>query len=101
MKRLILITAAILAVYLILTIVITDQSDIPETQTVSQTADTADGYTVSVLDGRIAVFRAGELCYSTDTPVASLPKADRTRLEKGIKVDSEKELKTLLEDYCS
>ena len=52
-------------------------------------------------DGRVVVYRGGALYLRTDTRVAQLPKSDRVKLAEGITVYSEKELKRLVEDYCS
>ena len=53
--------------------------------------------------GRIAVWREGEAepFMTTDTPVYSLPKADRSKLSRGIVITGESALRKILEDYCS
>ena len=53
--------------------------------------------------GRIAVWREGEEepFMMTDTLIYSLPKADRSKLTRGIVITGESELRKLLEDYCS
>ena len=102
MKKLLLITGAVLAAYLILTAVISDGSNPPVAETAAYTETLHEGgYTVAEYDGRVALFHSGKPYLITDTPVASLPKADRVRLAEGIDVYSEKELKSILEDYCS
>ena len=58
-------------------------------------------YLMRDVNDRVVVFRGGEVYISTDTQVSSLPKSDREKLEKGINIYSEKELKSLMEDICS
>lgn len=60
-------------------------------------------YIVTALDGRVAVSESdsGRIIRRTDTQVALLPESDRKRLEKGIRVKTERELRQLLEDICS
>ncbi|WP_407386058.1 hypothetical protein [Ruminococcus sp.] len=102
MKKLILISGLILAVYLILMTVIAPQADAPSAVAVKAGEGAVhSGYTVGVSEGRIAVFRDGELYLRTETTVSSLPRADQLKLEEGIRVDSLKELKKLMQDYCS
>ena len=102
MKKLIIISGVILAVYLILMTAVAPQADAPSAVAV-KTGESAvqGGYTVGISEGRVAVFKDGELYLRSDTTAASLPRSDRTRLEEGIHVDSLKELKQLLQDYCS
>lgn len=102
MKKLILITGAILMVYLIVITAAAQPTDNSAAQAETAEADAEhSGYMIGVSDGRVAVFRDGELYVRTDTQVSSLPKADRMRLEEGIYLDSLKEIKKLLQDYCS
>lgn len=63
----------------------------------------ADMYVVKIVDKKIAVENAktGEIIKKTDTFASILPKGDRALLSRGIKVKSDKELRTVLEDYCS
>ena len=58
-------------------------------------------YVVREKDDRVVVYRDDSLFLTTDTPVSLLPKSDRSRLEKGIVLYSDEELKTLIEDICS
>lgn len=60
-------------------------------------------YELKASEGRIAVFdnKSGKIIRKTDTLVSILPEGDREMLKNGIKVRSEKELKRLLEDFCS
>ena len=102
MKRLILIAGIFFLVYLVFITVADARSDSVSEISESPYEITEDnGWTIGENEGRVAVFRGGELYMRTDTELASLPKADRTRLENGIEVDSYSELKRLLEDYCS
>lgn len=102
MKKLILITGAILMVYLIVITAAAQPAKNTAPQAVTADVNTEhSGYMIGVSDGRVAVFHDGELYVRTDTQVSTLPKADRTRLENGIHLDSLKEIKELLQDYCS
>lgn len=102
MKKLILITGAVLIAYLLLVTVVTQEAQAPATAGVqTQSAKDEKEYRIGAADGRVAVFRNGELYLKTDTVLSSLPKSDRNRLEEGIDIDSLKELKERLQDYCS
>ena len=73
-----------------------------ETVTTQQTQSEEDhGYLIGVYEDRVAIFHNGDLFYLSDTRVSSLPKADQTRIEQGIRVDSLAEIKQLVQDYCS
>ena len=100
-KKLLVITAAILAVYLLLTATIAPPASAPEKayQTVGEAE--SDSWRIGEYDGTVTVFRGGEPVLRTETRVSELPKADRTRLAQGIDVYSQKELKSILEDLCS
>ena len=102
MKKLIMITGAVLLVYLIVVTAAAQPTEYSSPQVTSAQANGAEsGYRLGVSDGRIAVFRDGELYMITDTQISSLPKADQKRLEEGIYINSDRELKELLQDYCS
>lgn len=60
-------------------------------------------YIVKDFYGKIAVFESGgsEPIEITDALTSYLPEYDRQQLKNGVRADSEKELKRLLEDYCS
>ena len=60
-------------------------------------------YVVKVSDGKVAVAdgATGKIIKKTDTTVSILPKGDQKMLKKGIAVSDEKQLRLLLEDYCS
>ena len=61
------------------------------------------GFLLGVSDGYITLWRDGSSKPLQVFPSRAemLPAADRTALEKGIHLDSEQELKSLLEDYLS
>ncbi len=102
MKKMFAVIGAVLIAYVILTSVMTGDASAPAAAGAHSTEEpTEQGYTVAVHEGRVAVFRGDTLLRLTDTPVDALPKADRVRLYEGISVNSDKELKLLLEDYCS
>lgn len=60
-------------------------------------------YELKEYEGNIAIFKSNEKSpYKiTSILIKELPEKDREILKKGIKVSSENELNTLLEDYCS
>lgn len=60
-------------------------------------------YIVKEFFGKIAVFKGSDETpvEITDTAVSSLPDYDKQQLKEGVYAYSEKELKRLLEDYCS
>lgn len=102
LKKLLAITGAVLISYVILTSVMTGDASAPAAVSAHSAEEpTESGYTVAAHDGRVAIFRGDILLRVTDTPIESLPKADRVRLYDGITVDSEKELKRMIEDLCS
>ena len=61
----------------------------------------AEIFVITTQNDRVVVYSEGEVYLRTDTIVSQLPKKDRLKLNEGITVFSEKELKELLEDYCS
>ena len=67
------------------------------------TEKTDSGYIIRAENGKIAVYRknASEPLYTTDALVASLPRSDIDRLSSGIEVENERELRLVLQDYCS
>lgn len=102
MKKLIMITGAILILYLVVMTAVTPAATTPSATTVTTEESTADnGYIIGISEGRVTVFRDGDIAIRTDTQLSDLPKSDRVKLEEGIHVDSLKELKERLEDYCS
>lgn len=102
MKKLIMITGTVLIAYLILVTMIAAPESAPSATTVTAQESTADsGYIIGISEGRVAVFRDGQTVIRTDTQLSDLPKSDRAKLEEGIHIDSLKELKERLEDYCS
>lgn len=102
MKKLIMITGVILLAYLILGTLIAQPTAAPSVGTVSaEESAAAGGYLIGISEGRVTVFQDGKAIVRTDTQLSDLPKSDRVRLEKGVRVDSLKELKERLEDYCS
>ena len=101
-KRILAVTAAILAVYLLLISTIAPPAKAPDVGDPGNVQE-ADGgaWLIREDGGEVAVFRGSEPVLHTDTRVADLPKADRVRLTQGITVYSDKELKRILEDLCS
>ena len=99
MKRLLAVTGVILVAYILLSGYLLPRGGASDTSAAGQ--ETVVVYTVREYRGRVAVYRDGGLTRQTDTAVASLPKSDRVRLQNGIDVYSEKELKALMEDLCS
>ena len=62
-----------------------------------------EGYIVREVSGKIAIEdkSSGKIIRTTDTRTSSLPEKDRERLEQGIAVKNNSELRHVLEDYCS
>lgn len=58
-------------------------------------------YTAGIVDGRVAIYRAGARypMEVTDIEIASLPRIDREALEAGIELMDEEAIAHLLEDY--
>ena len=102
MKKLLLITGVILTAYLILNaVVITGDPEPSAAAADSAVSAGDDGYLITQQDGFVVIYKGGELVMKTDTTVDSLPKSDRAKIEEGVRVNSLKELKQLVEDYCS
>ena len=88
-----------------------DYNDFVETENVSsdinekksQADRRINTYIVRAYNNNLAVFEEGEVepyrIYDTDIRI--LPESDREKLEKGIKVESETDLRRLIEDYTS
>ena len=101
-KKLILITGAILLLYLVVMSSVAPAATTPSATVVPTQESTAEnGYIIGISEGRVTVFKDGEMMLRTDTQLSDLPKSDRVRLEEGVHIDSLKELKERLEDYCS
>lgn len=103
MKKLLLITGVLLIAYVVMMSALSPSAEIRSQETAATIAQetTRDVYTVIDENNRVVVLLNGVAYMRTDTLVSSLPKSDQTRLKKGIKVYDKKELKRLLEDYCS
>ena len=102
MKKLIIITGTVLIAYLILMTTLTPAATTQEPSSVTVQESTAEnGYIIGISEGRVTVFKGGDTVVRTDTKLSDLPKSDRVKLEEGVHVDSLKELKERLEDYCS
>lgn len=94
MKRLLALVGAVLIAFVIRSAAASDGAQ--------EGAREGEGaYVVTGEDNRVVVYRSGELFLRTDTPLSALPKSDRKRLEQGIRVFSDTELKVLIEDLCS
>ena len=63
----------------------------------------ADKYIIKDFHGKIAVFEnGGEAPVKiTETLTSSLPQFDTKQLRQGVYAENEREVKRLLEDYCS
>ncbi len=116
MKTLIAVTGSILFICILITSAVLPSSSGAEIQKdtpvpsemsaeVQQSSEPSvvTEYTMKEYDNRIAVFENGneEPIYISNTCVSDLPQADITQLRKGITVSDEKQLKRLIEDYCS
>lgn len=101
MKQLLAVTGVVLIVFLLAMNALVPASRDASAASVQPSAAPRHSYYICAVDDRVAVYRDGELYRSTDTLLSSLPKADQTRLKKGIYLDSDEELRRLLQDYCS
>lgn len=99
LKKLLLITGVVLAAYLILMTTVAPRSAAPSVSAADIVQEPP--YLVTERDGCVAVYRNGSLMKTTDTLVSNLPKSDISRLKEGIRLQTEKELKAILEDLCS
>ena len=76
----------------------TDSDTMSETE--FETESPAIEYTVKSYEGKIGIFSEnGTLLQVIDVYIKTLPKADRSLLEKGILVRDEAELRSIIEDY--
>lgn len=99
MKKLIAVTGVILIAYVVFS---ASAGSVPNTgHSGADDAETAVVYTMRDENGRVVVYRNDDVYLTTNTRVSDLPKSDRVKLQNGITVFSEKELKRLVEDYCS
>ena len=99
MKKLIAVTGVILIAYVIFSAAVgTARPILPDR---SAALAESSVYVMREEEGRVVVYLNGAIFLRTATPVANLPKNDRLKLQKGITVYSEEELKRLVEDYCS
>ena len=97
MKKLLAIAGTMMLLY----VLISSLTEAAAPRTAPPAATEALVYVVKAEDDRVVVYYADSLYLRTDTPVSALPKSDRTRLNEGITLTSEKELRALLEDICS
>ena len=98
------VTGVVLITCVILSTLATDSGRAVVHAAAQQTvSDEARHFVIGERRGRRAVWRKGESepFMMTDTPVGSLPKADRSKLAKGLEIIGESELRRTLEDYCS
>lgn len=80
------------------------QESLPPIYEASSTeSDLTVMYRLQSYQGHIGVFRGKEEIpfYELNVSITSLPESDQKLLEKGIKVESDEKLRSLLEDYDS
>ncbi len=104
MKKLILI--AVTGVILISCVIIgaaATGSAVESGASVSETAEEEKEFVITSEHGRLVVYRSGENepFLTTDTFTSSLPRADKRKIDEGIEVKGEENLRRALEDYCS
>lgn len=101
MKRLILITGVILIAYVVMTGAL-EPAAMPAAASDAAigTTQSAGVYTLTEVDGKVAVLLDGALYIRTSVPVDVLPKSDRARLRQGVEFSSIAQMKRALEDYC-
>ena len=80
-----------------------DDSTASARTTAEEGADKYDKYIIKDFHGKIAVFEnGGEAPVKiTETLTSSLPQFDTKQLRQGVYAENEREVKRLLEDYCS
>ena len=88
------------------TFIIFFSSSIKNSDVSSKQKDTSDfslAYIVKEFKGNIAIFEKGKQdpFKIIEVPVSSLPIEDQNLLASGIEAHDEKELSSILEDYCS
>lgn len=76
---------------------------VQQEQAAENAPNSANGYIIKNFRGKVAVFRNGDEIpiNITDTEIDSLPDFDNQQLQIGVYAANERELKRLLEDYCS
>ena len=115
MKQLIAITGSILFVFILISYfvpqkeysAVSEGEGSYEVQNIieneKKTLDDTVTFIVAEYNKRVAVFEKGkkEVIYISDTYVGNLPAEDRKKLKEGIEVSDRRELKRLIEDYCT
>ena len=109
MKKLVLITGAIL-----ISCVLTGSLSVPQSDTAAEISASSaaqetetrmirEGYVVRDYHGKIAVFKNGKMSpvRVTSTRTDSLPKSDAKKLLEGVDAPDKQSLNRILEDYCS
>ena len=103
MKKLILIFGAFAIICVIISFV-AEQSVLSlerEFMPSESVSESDEVYNIKSENGRIVVYRGGELLMRTDTAVNTLPKRDQKQLLYGIVAYSKQEMERVLQDYCS
>ena len=109
-KRIVLITAiiiyALFAVSAFVSVSAENRAKARENTTLTSTNPstyrTEIKYILKSIDGKLVVLNSrGDILEQTDTLVSILPESDRKKLEAGISVESDEDLRKLLEDFCS
>lgn len=102
MKKLLTVTGAILIAYVVLSSVyVSSGEEAVAAKTAQPQTRPQQIYVVREENDRLVVYLDEQVYLRTDTRVSTLPRSDRLKLEHGIDVFSDEELKQLLEDYCS
>ena len=102
MKKLIAVTGIILIGCVCLGAAFAPQQTV-ETGAAASTDQVENEYIVKAENGKIAIYRtdSDSPLYTTDALVSTPPKADLETLPAGITVRDERELRQILQDYCS
>ena len=102
MKKMILITGTILIACVMIGSLASQSAAQTPSESVSAEIST-EGYVIKESGGRVAVFKQGEEkpLMITETYLNNLPKTDAEKLKKGVPAEDKKQLRKLLEDYCS
>lgn len=102
-KRVILFSVVIVCLCLIVSLFVVPALQSSTEGKVQNQTGTLPAYVLKSENDRIVVYDnvKGSSRVIADMPVSVLPPRDRQDLEKGIEVKDERELKRLLEDFCS
>lgn len=103
MKKTLIVTVAFVLSAIIITSGFNNIKKDESPTNIADTEPSTQKYIISEFEGRIALYKSGEKEPLEVYPVfaSSLPDSDYARIKKGICVESNDELHSLLDDYLS